>query len=117
MSDEEHDEPAAATGLPLHLEGGLKVFSLVGDPNELSEKWIRWKRAFGLYIRAKCVELDRQKVALLLHSGGMELQDLVYTVSADPEILTYAQCTELRVHFTTKKNMPYETFVPQDGSK
>ena len=45
------------------------VFSLVGDPKELSEMWIRWKRAFGLYLRAKCVELDGQKVALLLHSG------------------------------------------------
>ena len=51
--------------------GGLPCFDPKGDPNALSVRWRRWKRAFNLYMVSKGVTNEEQKVALLLHSGGM----------------------------------------------
>ena len=73
MSDsEESGQRGGATGPQLQVNGVPK-FTLVGDPNELCERWKRWKRGFELYIRAQAIKDEDQKVALLLHCGGMDL--------------------------------------------
>ena len=57
---------------------GLPHFDPNGEPNSLS---VRWKRAFNLYVASKGVTNEGQKIALLLHSGGMELQEIYYTLT------------------------------------
>ena len=60
---------------------GLPCFDPKGEPNSLSVRWKRWKRAFNLYLTSKGITNEEQKikVALLLYSGGMELQGIYYT--------------------------------------
>ena len=63
---------------------GLPCFDHKGEPNSLFIRWKRWKRAFNLYVASKGVTNEGQKVTLLLHSGGIELQEIYYTlVSGD----------------------------------
>ena len=65
---------------------GLPCFDPKGEPNLLSVRWKRWKRAFNLYVASKGVTNEGQKVTLLLHSGGIELQEIYYTlVSGDQD--------------------------------
>ena len=61
---------------------GLPCFNPKGDPNTLS---IRWKRSFNLYLRAKGITMDSQKVALLLHTGGADFQELYYALIPEGE--------------------------------
>ena len=56
---------------------GLPCFDPKGEPNSLSVRWKRWKRAFNLYVASKGVTNEGQKVTLLLHSGSIELQEFI----------------------------------------
>ena len=64
---------------------GLPCFDAKGEPNSLSVRWKRWKRAFNLYVASKGVTNEGQKVALLLHSGGIELQEIYYTLVSEDQ--------------------------------
>ncbi|CAB4044697.1 Transposon Ty3-G Gag-Pol poly, partial [Paramuricea clavata] len=89
--------------------GGFPCFDPKGDPNTLSIRWRRWKRAFNLYMVSKGVTNEQQKVALLLHSGGMELQELYYTLKPDSEDNNLQECLNvLDAYFTLKVNVPFE---------
>ena len=57
----------------------------------------------------KGVKNDPQKVALLLHTGGMELQEVYYTLVAEDQESTFENClTVLDNYFTPKANVPFE---------
>ena len=71
---------------------GLPCFDPKGEPNSLSVRWKRWKRAFNLYVASKGVTNNGQKVALLLHSGGMELQEVFYTLVTKDQETTFNDC-------------------------
>ncbi|CAB4039296.1 Hypothetical predicted protein [Paramuricea clavata] len=89
--------------------GGFPCFDPKGDPNTLSIRWRRWKRAFNLYMVSKGVTNEQQKVALLLHSGGMELQELYYTLKPDSEDKYLQECLNaLDAYFTPKVNVVFE---------
>ena len=62
---------------------GLPCVDTKGEPNSLSVRWKRWKRAFNLYVASKGVTNAEQKVALLLHSGGIEFQEIHYTLASE----------------------------------
>ena len=64
----------------------LPCFNPRDDPNTLSIRWKRWKRSFNLYLRGKGITMDSQKVALLLHTGGADLQELYYTLVPENEV-------------------------------
>ena len=72
--------------------GGLPCFNTKDDPNTLSPRWKKWKRAFMLYLTSKGVVSDSQKVALLLHTGGMDFQDVYYTLVGENDQKTFDQC-------------------------
>ena len=55
---------------------GIPCFNPKDDPNTLSSRWKRWKRAFMIYLTSKGVTSDKQKVALLLHTSGIDFQDV-----------------------------------------
>ena len=60
----------------------LPCFNPREDPNTLSVRWKCWKRSFEPYVLAKGISSDPQKVALLLHTAGTELQELYYMLAA-----------------------------------
>ena len=58
----------------------LPKFDVKGDPSTVAQRWKRWKRAFELYVKAQAVTDDARQKALLLHCGGMDLQDVLYAL-------------------------------------
>ena len=91
---------------------GLPCFDAKGEPNSLSVRWKRWKRAFNLYVASKGVTNEGQKVALLLHSGGIELQEIYYTLVSEDQDTSFNDCVAvLDNYFTPKVNVPFERHV------
>ena len=86
----------------------LPCFNPREDPNTLAVRWKRWKRSFELYVLAKRVLSDPQKVALLLHTAGTELQELYYTLAAsEGELKPYKGVIALPdEYFVPKVNVP-----------
>lgn len=110
-SDTQPSLPTTSTVEPKSLEvRGLPCFDPKGEPTTLSVRWKRWKRAFHLYVTSKGVTNQAQKVALLLHSGGMELQEIYYTLAPEDEAQNnFDNClTVLDNYFTPKVNVPFE---------
>ena len=90
----------------------LPHFDPKGEPNSLSVRWKRWKRAFNLYVASKGVTNECQKIALLLHSGGMELQEIYYTLVPEDIETTFDDClAALDNYFKPKVNVPFERHV------
>ncbi|PFX12279.1 Uncharacterized protein K02A2.6 [Stylophora pistillata] len=81
----------AATFVPLLDVGSLTPFNPKEDPNTLSVHWKLWKRSFNLYLVAKGITKDEHKTALLLHTGGLNLQDLYYTLLTGADIKPFAE--------------------------
>ena len=78
----------------------------------MSVRWKRWKRAFNLYLTSKGITNEEQKLALLLHSGGMELQEVYYTLVPEDEVTQFKDCVAtLDNYFTPKFNVPFERHV------
>ena len=69
---------------------GLPCFDVKG---EASIRWKRWKRAFNLYVASKGVTNAGQKVVLLLHSGGIELQEIYYTLASEDQDTSFNTTT------------------------
>ena len=93
---------------------GLGYFNPMGDPNTLSSQWKRWVRAFNLYVTSRGVVADKQKVALLLHTGGIDLQDVFHTLVPDDSVsdVTYDECVRrLNEHLAPQLNIPFERHV------
>ena len=88
---------------------GLPCFDPKGEPNSLSARWKRWKRAFNLHVASRGVTNEGQKVALLLHSGGIELQEIYYTLVSEDHDTSFNDCVAvLDNYFTPKVNVPFE---------
>ena len=86
-------------------------FDPMGDANTLSSLWKRWVRAFNLFVTSRGVVAVKQKVALLLHTGGIYLQDLFYSLvpEAEDNEITYEHCVQrLNAHFTPQVDIPFE---------
>ena len=73
----------------------LPPFNPKEDPNTLAVRWKLWKRSFNLYLVAKGITKDEQKTALLLHTGGLNLQELYYTLLTGTNIKPFAESMEL----------------------
>ena len=86
----------------------LPCFNTRGDTNSLCSSWKRWKRAFNLYVTAKGVTDDGQKTALLLHTAGMDFQELYYTLSNDEDKSFHDSIELLDGYFITKTNAAFE---------
>ena len=87
----------------------LPPFNPKEDPNTLEVCWKLWKRSFNLYLVAKGITKDEQKTALLLHTGGLNLQELYYTLLTSTDIKPFAESTELLDnYFAPRLNFPFE---------
>ena len=58
----------------------LNTFSVDGETSSLPQRWKTWKRAFLLYVVGKGVTQDAQIKALLLHTAGLGMQQIYYTL-------------------------------------
>ena len=103
-------EQASSSGSLLSTDvKGLPCFNPRDDPTNLAERWKRWKRSFNLYLMAKGGTNDNQRVALLLHTGGAELQELYFTLIDEQEGKSFEACVRvLDEHFVPKANLPFE---------
>ena len=58
---------------------------------------------------AKGVTKDEQKTALLLHTGGLNLQELYYTLVPGTDIVSFTESiTLLDSYFSPQLNVPFE---------
>lgn len=76
-------------------------------------KWDSWKRSFEYYIQASGIVSESRKIAVLLHVGGLELQEVFHSV-VDPsvKIETLQQAYDIfDGQFLPKRNVIYERHV------
>ena len=110
MSGDEGTSSACSTQesaqlLALEIKG-LPCFNPKDDQNTLSIRWKRWKRSFNLYLRAKGITMDSQMVALLLHTGGADFQELYHTLIPEGEEKSLKESfEELDDYFIPKVNV------------
>ena len=98
-----------ATFVPLLDVASLPPFNPKEDPNTLAARWKLWKRSFNLYLVAKGITKDEQKTALLLHTGGYNLQELYYALSTGTDIKPFAESMGLLDnYFAPHLNVPFE---------
>ena len=98
-----------ATFVPLLDVASLPPFNPKEDLNTLAVRWKLWKRSFNLYLVVKGITKDEQKTALLLHTGGMNFQELYYTLLTGTEIKPFAESMELfDNYFAPQLNIPFE---------
>jgi hypothetical protein len=86
----------------------IPSFDVGNDINSMGQRWTRWLGSFNLYATGKGVVDPAQKKALLLHSAGMEVQDIYFTLQErDPgegETVYNVVVEILNNHFTDRKS-------------
>ena len=107
---------------------GISPFECKGNSSALAPRWKKWLQSFQYFLVAKGVVNDAQKKALLLHTAGIQVQELYETLT-DPGTDTFEEDTAteyektirtLNAYFVTKLNEPFErhvfrTMTQQDG--
>ena len=99
--------------IPIEL-CAIPQFDSRGDPTQLGVKWVKWRRAFELYVKAKAITDVGQKRALLLHVAGPDVQEVFFTMETDVvgEDDDYEMAMQaLTSYFTPKTNIPFERHV------
>ena len=95
----------------------LPIFDCNGDASSVGPRWKRWLKAFSFYVEGKGITNAPQMRYLLLHSAGMEVQDIYETLTDIPFEATeegetdnaYKQAVrKLNAYFTPTLNVPYE---------
>ena len=88
----------------------LNTFSVDGETSSLAQRWKTWKRAFLLYVVGKGVTQDAQKKALLLHTAGLGVQQIYYTLvdESNDENNFDATVAILDNYFVPKANVHFE---------
>ena len=96
----------------LELNNAIPPFDPSGEPTTLKSRWNRWIRAFDLFAVGKGVEDDGQKRALLLHSAGMQVQDIFFSLAKVEELTTYDKTKKaLCDYFAPQSNETYERHI------
>ena len=78
------------------------------DPSQIATRWRRWRRSFDYYIKA-CRTADPPQKALLLHTAGINIQDVFETLTlpeAGEQDDEYSLA--LNNYFLLQTNRPYE---------
>ena len=88
----------------------LKTFSVGDETSSLAQRWKTWKRAFLLSVVGKGVTQDAQKKALLLHTAGLWVQHIYYTLvdKSNDKNNSDATFAILDNYFVTKANVHFE---------
>ena len=91
---------------------GLGPFDC-SDSSGIAARWERWLRAFELFAEGKGITNHGQKKALLLHTAGMSVQDIFFTLPEETEgtNVFVKAISALNKHFKPQANVPYERLV------
>ena len=83
------------------------------DSSGIAARWERWLRPFELFVEGKGITNHNQKKALLLHTAGMSVQDIFFTLPEEIEgANSYVKAVNaLNKHFKSQANVPYERLV------
>nr|CAI5856860.1 unnamed protein product [Callosobruchus analis] len=99
---------------------GIKQFRCEGDPLSLGTRWDKWKRALQIYLAASDIEDSTRKCAILLHSGGIALQEIFYSIpeadvdpNQDVDVFD-AALKRLDEYFLPKNKVNYLKDIPLD---
>ena len=92
----------------------LSTFDCVS--NGVGTRWIKWKRAFEIYANARKISDQKQKCSMLLHCGGMQLQDIYFTLKGDLSKYDDAE-KALTQYFQLSINVPFERHVFRNASQ
>lgn len=93
---------------------GIQHFNTNEDQSAIYPRWKRWLRSFELMLQSQnIVDEVKRKQAMLLHCGGLELQDIFYTIpntdivtqNEDPYMKTKEVLTN---YFKPKINITFE---------
>ena len=88
----------------------IPAFDCIDSVN-LAGRWRRWRRSFTYYLDARGTMTPTRKKALLLHTAGIQVQDIFETLSveAQGEEDEYSQAIQaLDEYFLPKSNTTYE---------
>jgi archaeosine-15-forming tRNA-guanine transglycosylase len=92
--------------------GGILKFDANGDINSMGPRWNRWKRGFELFALGKGVVDPEQKKSLLLHTAGISVQDIYFTLQiadhGEEETVYDVTVRALDAHFTPQVNSAFE---------
>ena len=103
--------PSSEVSTPVAVEvGSLQPFQVKGDPHSVSQRWRKWKRAFQLYVLGKGITNDSQKRGLLLHTAGLDVQEVYFLHwCLMVQRRNYAETFKvLDDYFILKANVPFE---------
>lgn len=100
---------------PVKLEGlTLKPFNPNIEMHNIGTRWTRWVRSFTLFVTGKGIADPEQKKALLLHTAGVDVQDVYFSlpnIDREPEGTDTVYDVTLAIlndHFKPRVNIPVE---------
>ncbi|XP_068703709.1 uncharacterized protein [Montipora foliosa] len=97
--------------------GGLAPFRC-SDTAGISARWERWPRAFELFADGKGVKHADQKKALMLHTAGLSVQDIFFTLDEGTGENNYLKAKDaLDKYFKPQANVPYERLCFREMSQ
>ncbi|XP_060808083.1 uncharacterized protein LOC132903525 [Amyelois transitella] len=90
----------------------LEAFDCDGDSNSVGIRWEKWKRGLEIYLQATNTENPSKQRAILLHVGGLPLQEIFHNipgalVSETAENNVYTIAIEKLDNFFYKKQNRY----------
>ena len=84
----------------------------------ISARWERWLQAFELFATGKGVKNADQKKVLLLHTAGLDVQDIFFTLEEEGGSDNYRKATAtLNKYFKPQANVPYERLCFRETSQ
>ena len=83
---------------------GLKPFDC-SETAGISARWERWLRAFELFATGKGVKNVDQKKALLLHTAGLNVQDIYFTLTEEGGSDSYQKAKATLNKYSSRKRM------------
>ena len=87
----------------------LQPFNVKEDQQSISQRWKKWKRSFQLYLAGKGIASTTQKRELLLHTAGLNVQEIYFTlVNEEIEENCEGTLKVLNDFFVPKSNIPFE---------
>lgn len=95
----------------------IETFDCDGDPTSLGHRWQKWKRGLKNYLLALGIDLPLKKRAILLHTGGLGLQDIYYNLpgahveEGDSNDVFESAIKILDEYFSPKQSFVYERHV------
>ena len=86
----------------------LENFDCDGDLSSVGLRWQKWKRALQIYLDAASIKKPAKRKAVLLHFGGIALQEIFYNLpgaDVDDDENSYITAIEkLDEYFTPKQS-------------